>query len=308
LIEVEQLSFEYPGKRALDEVTFALAPRSVTALVGPNGAGKSTLLRCLAGLSRPLSGKLRVSGVDVLDQPREVRARIGYMGDFFGLYDELSAAQCLTYTALARGYGATRARDAVARAAERVGLGPEHLGRKAGALSRGLRQRLAIAQAILHEPSVLLLDEPASGLDPEARIALASLFVSLREQGITLLVSSHILAELEAYSTHMLLLRDGRIAEHVALAGSAQRRGRALRMRLVRALPGLAEILAASSGVARVKVDGASACFEFSGDEIAQHALLAGCIAQGVPVCALAEERTNLQDAYLAQVQGGAPR
>ena len=216
MIDISQLVFEYPGHRALDGVSLRIAEGSVTALVGPNGAGKSTLLRCIAGLEQPLSGQIQVKGISVTDQPREVHRHLGYLSDFFGLYDRLSVQRCLEYSALAMGLPQRQAAGRAEEVAAQLGLG-ELLQRCPTELSRGQRQRVAIGQAIVHQPGVLLLDEPASGLDPEARGSLSQLFRQLQAQGMTLVVSSHILSELDEYCTHILSIRNGRIESHEAL-------------------------------------------------------------------------------------------
>ncbi len=219
MIVVEDLVFEYPGVRALDGVSFAIDQGGITALVGPNGAGKTTLMQCMAALATPFSGRVVLDGNDVHEHPRESHREMGYLSDFFGLYDDLTIRRCLDYRAMSQGIGAARRRAAIVLAATQVGLS-EHLAQKAGELSRGLRQRLAIAQAIVHQPRFLLLDEPASGLDPEARQNLSDLLRALAANGMTILVSSHILAELEDYSTHMLILNQGRILEHRGIEGA----------------------------------------------------------------------------------------
>ena len=219
IIEVTNLTFDYPGFRALEQISLRIEPGTVTALVGPNGAGKTTLLRCIAALDTPLSGTVRVVGHDVYESPRKVHQLMGYLSDSFGLYSDLTVAQGLEYAAGSQGLAPEGVAQAVKLTAERMGLG-DKLQKLARTLSRGQRQRLAIGQAIIHSPQVLLLDEPASGLDPEARGALASVFKALQAQGMTLLVSSHILAELDVYSTHMLALNHGRVLEHRALAGA----------------------------------------------------------------------------------------
>ncbi len=303
VIEVEGVSFEYPGVRALDAVTFRIEAGSITALVGPNGAGKTTLLRLLAALERPLTGRIRVDGIDVVDEPRTSHRRIGYLSDAFGLYAELTVRQCLRYVAAANRLDPGAIPEAVERIAGALEI-RDKLDSRAGTLSRGQRQRVAIAQAVIHSPRVLFLDEPASGLDPEARHGLAQLFRRLRdEHGMTLLVSSHILSELEEYSTAMLVLRAGRIVEHSQLARAVPARAR-LRLTLARPHPGLAADLAALPQVSEVGIDGLDATFAHAGDASARQALLAGLIAAGVPVCGLAEERRNLQDSYLATVHG----
>jgi len=307
MIDVDRLTFDYPTARALHGVSFHVPAGSITALVGPNGAGKTTLLRCLAALEEPIEGRVRVGGVDALAEPRACHRQVGYLSDFFGLYDELTVEQCLRHAAAIRGVPAEREREVTARAAGRLGIA-DRLGSRAGELSRGLRQRLAIAQAILHDPRVLLLDEPASGLDPEARHQLAALFLQLRDEGMTLLVSSHILAELDTYSTDMLVLREGRIVSHEPVAGAAVR-GPAPRLALSLAGPfeGLAEALAALPGVADVRVEGGGASFAAPAGAAVQHELLKALLARGVPVCAFGPERRSMQDAYLATVAEGRP-
>jgi ABC-2 type transport system ATP-binding protein len=307
MIRVEDLVFDYPGFRALDGVSFSVEPHSITALVGPNGAGKTTLLNCMAGLALPAAGHVHLDNIDVHRVPREAHARMGYLSDFFGLYGELTVARCLDYRARAQGIPSERRAAAVQRAAERLGLA-DRLKQRAGELSRGLRQRLAIAQAIVHEPAVILLDEPASGLDPEARFGLAAVLRSLRDAGMTLIVSSHILAELEDYSTHLLVLEQGRILEHRALDGAAAADG-ARRFELVLAEPrgDLAGILAAA-GAGDIQIEGAMVRFVAIGDAAAQAALLRRLIEAGLPVASFAAAKSDLQDAYLALLKDSRAR
>ncbi len=305
MIAVEHLVFDYPGHRALDDVSFTLAPGSITALVGPNGAGKTTLLRCLAALETPFAGRVLLDGVDVFAQPRDCHRRMGYQSDFFGLYDELSVEQCLLHRAAIHAMAPGDQQAAAAWAAAQTGL-DGRLDQKAGALSRGLRQRLAVAQAIIHKPAVLLLDEPASGLDPEARHELSGLLLGLRADGITILVSSHILAELEDYSSHLLMLREGRVVEHRGLAAEDKAARVTFVLRLAREDPRLAEILGALDGVRDVRVAGDGAEFQFDSDAEARARLLRGLVEAGLPLTDFTVKRENLQDAYLARL-GGAP-
>jgi len=195
MIEIRELVFEYPGHRALAGVSLTIVKGSITALVGPNGAGKTTLLRCMAALETPYSGHVTIDGLDTREAPRAIHAGLGYLPDFFGLYDALSVRRCLHYAARAHGIAPEAAAAAAEAAAVRVGLA-DRMEQAAGQLSRGLRQRLAIAQAIVHRPKVLLLDEPAAGLDPKARRDLSRLLLVLRDGGMTLVVSSHILGRL----------------------------------------------------------------------------------------------------------------
>jgi ABC-2 type transport system ATP-binding protein len=190
LIQVSQLVFEYPGHRALDGVSVQIAAGTVTALVGPNGAGKSTLMRCIAGLDQPLSGQVHVHGIPVQERPREVHRHLGYLSDFFGLYDRLSVQHCLQYAALSMGVAPDQAPQRVARVAEQLGLAAL-LERRPTELSRGQRQRVAIGQAIVHQPRVLLLDEPTAALDPEATARVEAELRSYLEGGAAILMVTH---------------------------------------------------------------------------------------------------------------------
>ena len=302
MIEISSLTFDYPGHRALNDVTLSVASGSVTALVGPNGAGKTTLMRCIAGLETPLTGSITVDGMDVIEQPREVHRAMGYLSDFYGLYHDLTVAQCLEYAAAAQGMADEELQAAVERTAQQLDLSNK-LHQASGSLSRGQRQRVAIGQAIIHQPQVLLLDEPASGLDPEARASLAALFRQLQADGMTLLVSSHILAELDEYSTHMLALRDGRILENRALKPLHQA-DQQRRLHLALAIPDarLSEWLKHYPRVTLKTVSGQDAELEFGGDLSAQAALLKALVLEGFAVSSLAEHKENLQQSYLRSV------
>lgn len=221
LIQVKNLNFEYPGVKALDNVSFDINKGSITALVGPNGAGKSTLLRCIAALDYPLSGTISLDGRDVFEDPRASHAKIGYLSDNFGLYETLTVRQCLYFSAASQGVAEQDIEEVVESTALQLKM-TDKLDAMAGNLSRGQKQRVAIGQSIIHSPDLLLLDEPASGLDPEARHSLSQVFITLKDGGMTLMVSSHILAELEDYSTDMLVLKGGVVVQHQAENENAQ--------------------------------------------------------------------------------------
>jgi ABC-2 type transport system ATP-binding protein len=301
MIQIRDLVFEYPGHRALADVSLTIARGAITALVGPNGAGKTTLLRCMAALETPYAGCVTIDGLDTREAPRAIHARLGYLPDFFGLYDALSVRRCLHYAARAHGIGSSQAAQAAQTAAVRVGLS-DRLEQAAGALSRGLRQRLAIAQAIVHQPAVLLLDEPAAGLDPQARRDLSQLLLSLRDGGMTLVVSSHILAELEDYSDRMVIVDRGRIAggESIALKGMSR-----LRIALASPRDDLKDFLAVQ-GAAVVEATADQALVTMTGGAAERAALLAALVQAGFAVAEFAEDARALEDIYFAQTGLGA--
>jgi len=246
-----------------------------------------------------------VDGIDVNRAPREAHARMGYLADSFGVYGELTVGRCLDYWARAQGIAPADRAAAVERAAARLEIA-DRLQQRASELSRGLRQRLAIAQAIVHEPAVVLMDEPASGLDPEARFGLAAVLRNLSAAGMTLIVSSHILAELEDYSTHLLVLEGGRILEHRPLDGSSGKgaEGASSRIELqLAAEDGNLRAVLAAVGAGDIQLEGRTARFSLPGGIEAQAALLRRLVGEGVPVASFMPVKADLQDAYLALIK-----
>jgi ABC-2 type transport system ATP-binding protein len=308
MLRVEHVIFDYPGRRALDDVSFEIARGTITALVGPNGAGKSTLMRVCSALDRPFAGKVTLEGLDVHLNPRDAHRRMGYLPDFFGLYDEMTVSQCLEYRAAAQGVPKAKQRVALEQAATRMEL-RDRLQQKAGELSRGLRQRLAIAQATIHNPAFVILDEPASGLDPEARIGLAHALKLLCVEGMTIIVSSHILSELDDYSTHILMIRDGRIVEHAPIGAIENATRSLIEIELASPDPRLPEILAAVPGIEVARADAMKAVLSANGGATTRQALLKGLVDAGLPVINFSIEKQRLQDAYLARMKAaGAKR
>jgi ABC-2 type transport system ATP-binding protein len=237
-----------------------------------------------------------MNGLDVYEAPRDAHRHIGYLGDFVGLYDGLSVRRYLYHAAAAAGLPKPERRASLQRAAERLGL-IDHFDALAGQLSRGQRQRLAIAQAIVHQPDLLVLDEPAAGLDPEARSRLSDLILQLRDDGMTILVSSHILAELEDYCTKMVMIDDGRLIDAAPMGARHQR----FHVRLAAPRADLAASVAELLGVVAVSSDdGLEAIVTLAGDDPRPQDVLAALVSAGLPVCAFGPEQWRLQDDYLA--------
>jgi ABC-2 type transport system ATP-binding protein len=211
MIAVENLHKAYGDRVALDEVTFTVPKGEIFGFVGPNGAGKTTTIRILATLSSADAGEATVGGIPVHEAPADVRNLIGYMPDFFGVYDRLTSAEYLEFYAACHGVP-RRKRAAVARELlELVDLS-DRRDAQVDTLSRGMKQRLGLARALVHDPAVLLLDEPASGLDPRARVEMKELIRELSRMGKTILISSHILPELEELCTWVGFIDGGRMA------------------------------------------------------------------------------------------------
>jgi len=296
MISAHRLHFAYPGVHALADVSFQVRAGAVTALVGPNGAGKTTLLRCLAALVRPLSGQIRVNGIDIIESPRECHTHLGFLPDFFGLYEELTVERSLRYFALAHRLSTDAARARVEIVLDQIDLKDKRRAR-VGELSRGMRQRLGIGQALVHDPPILLLDEPASGLDPEARHRLASLFRRLQAEGKTLLVSSHILSELNEYATDLLVLRNGRVSE------AAPDGVRRVHARALEPAESVTAVLAGISGVADPVVDARGVGFELHGSEADLHRVLRALLDAGLSVVEFAVRRDGVRERYLRSLE-----
>jgi ABC-2 type transport system ATP-binding protein len=268
----------------------------VTALVGPNGAGKTTLLLILATLLAPDSGEVRVAGLDPVTDPAGVRARMGWMPDVFGVYDQLTVREYLSFFAQAYRLGGSVAARRIAETLAVSHLG-EYADRPVHVLSRGQKQRLALGRALLHEPTVLLLDEPASGLDPRSRVELRDQLRRLAGTGVAVLVSSHILTELEEVADDVVFITGGRTVEvndvrQLALTTAVSWRVRATD-------PAALAVALAQRGVpAGATTESGTGLPPMTDEQAAD--LLAGLVADGVRVIAFGPVGSHLESAYLA--------
>jgi ABC-2 type transport system ATP-binding protein len=212
MIEVERLHVRYPRteRPAVDGISFSVPKGQVFGFIGPNGAGKTTTLRVLSALLAPDSGKVRVCGLDVRAKPDAVRSRVGFLPDFFGVPESLSCVEYLELHAALQGVPPAEREPAIQGALELTDL-REKADVRADSLSRGMLQRLGLARVLLHEPDVLLLDEPASGLDPRARVEVREVLRELGRLGKTIFVSSHVLADLAAVCEAVGIMERGRL-------------------------------------------------------------------------------------------------
>jgi len=209
MIQVEQLSKYYGARAAIRNLSFRIESGEVVGFLGLNGAGKTTTLRILGGALLPTSGTVKLDGQDLATAPRTVRGRIGFLPETPPLYEEMTVGEYLAFVARLRGLPAERTGARVVESEERVGLRPLH-DEPIATLSHGFRQRVGVAQALVHDPEVLLLDEPANGLDPVQNVEMRSLIRSLRGDH-TVLVSSHILPEIAQTCDRLLVVRDGEL-------------------------------------------------------------------------------------------------
>jgi len=300
VIAVEQLTKIYGRRTALDAVSFEVPRGEIFGFVGPNGAGKTTTLRILAALMEPTTGRAFVDGADVTMQPDRVHERLGYMPDFFGVYDQLTSAEYLDFYAACYRQPKARRKKITDDLLELVGLS-DRRDQAVDTLSRGLKQRLCLARALVHDPAVLLLDEPASGLDPRARVEMREILKELQKMGKTIVISSHILPELTELCTMVGIIDQGRMRATGPVQDVIRQltSGRRLRISVLgqrdEAVAGLKPLpmlhgLSAQNGAIEA---------EYEGDDATAAAILQTLTAAGIKVSGFSQLEGGLEDAFM---------
>ena len=301
------LAKRFGAVTAVHDFTLTVPPGAIYGLIGPNGAGKTTSMRMLATLLEPSGGEAWVRGVPISGDVREVRRHLGWMPDFFGVYPELRVAEYLDFYAACHGVPTERRAVVAADLLALVDLGHKRDAYVEG-LSRGMQQRLGLARALVHDPSILLLDEPASGLDPRARLELREIVRELGRMGKAVLISSHILAELTDLCTHVAVVDGGRVLVDGPIDVVTQRLhgGRAVRVQSLGGGERLRDVLAGHPGVHAVRLERdsegdapATVHFVLDGDERALRDLLAALIAAGLPIYGFDQQASGLEDVFL---------
>ncbi len=308
-VRVQRLSKRYGQFAAVRELTFDVPEGSIFGFVGPNGAGKTTTLRILAALLAPTSGDAWIGGESVTQHPRAVRQKIGYMPDFFGVYDDLTVAEYLAFYAHSHGVPRSRRQRVIADLLDLVDL-TEKADSFVNTLSRGMKQRLGLARSLVHDPEVLLLDEPASGLDPRARIEMREILRELRRMGKTILISSHILPELADLCTHLGIVSRGQMLVHGPVADvlSRAQNGQSVFIRVLDKVELTVECLRRSAGVVRVEVEDDGVVAEVTGGDDVIAGLLRSLVTADLPVVELRKRSGGLEELFLAVTgeQGGS--
>lgn len=306
MIKVEGLRKIYGKMEALKGVSFEIEQGSIFGFVGPNGAGKTTTLKILATLMVPTEGKAYIDGVDVTKHPKKVRSLMGYMPDFFGVYERIKVTEYLDFYASCYGISRGKRRSIIADLLELTDLNFK-ADAYVDSLSRGMKQRLCLARSLVHDPKVLLLDEPASGLDPRARVEMRELLRELKDMGKSIIISSHILPELAELCTEVGIIEGG---ELVAVGSvddiTAQLQQEKLiqvkikeKISAARALieenPWVVAVNETADGVLQVR---------FSGDGEEQLKLLRALVLADFPVLSFAESSNSLEDLFMQITKG----
>jgi ABC-2 type transport system ATP-binding protein len=299
-IETRSLTRRFGRVTAVDNLDLRVPAGALFGLIGPNGAGKTTTLRMLAGLLEPTSGQIVLNGDVANHDWREMRRQIGYMPDFFGVYEDLLVWEYLDFFARCYDLPAVRRRQVTGELLELVDLAARR-DAYVQTLSRGMRQRLCLAHALVHDPQILLLDEPASGLDPRARVEMRELLRELRAMGKTIVVSSHILAELAELCDSVGIIERGRLVVSGPLDEIRRhaRRGRTLRLKVLSDRDAAESVLRELTGADQVFEANGYLEVDFAGDDEAAAALLGGLVARGIRVVSFGEVDGDLEDVFL---------
>ena len=304
IVRTEGLVKRYDNTLAVAGIDLSVEQGEIFGLVGPNGAGKTTTLRILATLLMPSAGTAEIAGLSVTRNPDQVRRVLGFMPDSFGVYDDMKVWEYLDFFARCYGIGPADRRRMIGDLLDLVDLGSKR-DNYVQTLSRGMQQRLCLAHALVHDPQVLLLDEPASGLDPRARVELRELLRELRSLGKTILISSHILPELEELCTSVAIVDRGQVLAQGRVSDIERRLrfGAVLRVRLLlegEALEAARDRFTADPDVATaVLLDDGTIELGFRGDDAASDRLLAQSVAAGMPIVSFARAASDLEELFL---------
>ncbi|MBI2776504.1 MAG: ABC transporter ATP-binding protein [Chloroflexi bacterium] len=308
IVRLDGLVKRYDRTLAIAGLDLEIEEGEIFGLVGPNGAGKTTTLRILATLLEPTAGEAEIAGWSVTRNPNDVRRVLGFMPDVFGVYDDMRVWEYLDFFGRCYGLSAPARKRIIGDLLELVDLADKRNTYVQG-LSRGMQQRLCLAHALVHDPKVLLLDEPASGLDPRARVELRELLRELRALGKTILISSHILPELEELCTSVAIFHHGRVLSSGRIADIEQRLrvGAVLRARVLATGEGLEAArlwFAGQPDVASSAIlpDGTIE-LGFRGDEAGTAALLRAAVSAEIAVASFSRAASDLEELFL-QVTG----
>lgn len=314
IIDIRELSKRFARRAAVDNINLTVESGEIFGLVGPNGAGKTTTMRMLVTLLQPDRGEIFVGGHSVRKAPREVRQMIGFMPDSFGVYGDMTVQEYLDFFGACYHIHPTKRPKLIQDLLELVDIGHRR-DDMVDTLSTGLKQRLALARVLIHDPGILVLDEPASGLDPRARVEIRELLLEIARLGKTIVFSSHILADVAELCSRVGIMENGKV---VAVGTLEQLSERSVPHRLLQIAflqpadqQNIQTVLLAEPGVSAVhikegltKAEWMSVQVEFSGDDQLLHKLLASLIQRGLPIVHFSEETKNLEKVFMHTTRG----
>jgi ABC-2 type transport system ATP-binding protein len=305
MIQIQGLTKHYGLLAALVDLNLAIGAGDIFGFIGPNGAGKTTTMRILATLLQPSSGLAVIDGLDVTKKGREVRRRVGYMPDFMGVYDDLKVFEYLEFFAAAFNIERKKRQGIVEGVLELTDLQSKKA-MAVDSLSRGMQQRLGLARVLIHDPKVLILDEPASGLDPRARIEIRELLRELKRMGKTIMISSHILSELEEICDHVGIIEQGKLVFSGTMEEIKQHLGihSQVRVRLADQVDRAVEVLQALPQIAAVTRHPDHLMVQFAEGQTNDGLLARSLVTAGLNVLTIETQQMKLDDAFLQLTQG----
>jgi len=305
LVEVQNLCVKYGKTLAVKDLSFDIPEGEVFGFIGPNGAGKTSTIKVMATLLRPAFGTVKLNGIDVTADPHGIRRIIGYMPDTFGVYEDLTVTEYLHFFAAAYRIVGVKRTSVVNDVLDLIELGHKRSD-PVDALSRGMKQRLGLGRVLLHDPQFLLLDEPASGLDPRARIEIREIIKELRNMGKTILVSSHILHELAQICTRVGIIEAGELVVEGALEDIYRRLqlARTIHVQISNMTDDMFARIEATRGVASVEREADRIAVELREDELAVEDLLENLLGLGARIYMFQPEAMDMETAFMKLTAG----
>lgn len=306
MVEVNNLWVRYGKYEAVKGISFSIPKGEVFGFIGPNGAGKSSTIKVLATLQRNYEcDAVKINGISVNKAPHLIREMIGYMPDFFGVYEDLTAREYLHFFAAAYRINRNRRKAIVNDVLELTDLTGK-IDAPVDSLSRGMKQRLALARVLLHDPDLLLLDEPASGLDPRARIEVRELLIALKEMGKTIIISSHILHELSQLCTSIGIIEAGKFVTQGSLDHIYKRLelSRVVHVQIVGEMNGVCQNIEAMDGVKSVTVQADRLAIQLHEDQLAVEDLHAKIVESGVKIRMFQADAMDMETVFMKLTEG----
>ncbi len=305
MLSIKNLNKRYGRFQAVSELNLEVAEGEIFGFVGPNGAGKTTTMKIICGLLRATSGEITLDGVDIIQNSRRMKEKIGYMPDFFGVYDDLKVSEYLEFYASIYNIKGQERKRITDDLLELVDLGSK---REAyvDSLSRGMKQRLCLARSLVHNPRLLVLDEPASGMDPRARFEMKEILKNLKCMGKTIIISSHILPELAELCTSIGIIDQGRMV----ISGSNEEimqqvyNKKVMRLKVRDRLDDAVLILKEYPFVDKLVIGENTIQAGFGGGDEEMSRVLSDLISRGIPVVSFAQMDGNLEDVFMKVTKG----
>lgn len=300
MLIVENLVKRYGKFNAVNDMSLRIDEGHIYGFVGPNGAGKTTTMKIIAGLLKPTSGNVSINGIDILENPRLAKAQIGYMPDFFGVYDDLKVTEYMSFYAGVYGIPRMDWDKITNELLELVDLS-EKKDAYVDTLSRGMKQRLCLARSLIHNPQLLILDEPASGLDPRARIEMKEILKELKSMGKTILISSHILPELAELCTSIGIIEQGKMMVSGTVEEIMRRisHRKTLRVKVLGELDPAIRLLQEQPAIGRTTVCNDYIDADFDGESVILAEILKKLVSSNIPVTSFSEVEGNLETIFM---------